>query len=56
MTPATFYWKGRGVESLGRRRRIGMVFDWFLSLFSWLARPFLWLVMLEQPAVYFDLI
>ena len=33
-----------------------MVFDWFLSLFSWLARPFLILVMLEQPAVMFDLI
>ena len=33
-----------------------MVFKWFLGLFNWLARPLLILVMLEQPAVYFDLI
>jgi hypothetical protein len=33
-----------------------MGLEWFLKLFSWLARPFLLLVMLEQPAVYFDLI
>jgi hypothetical protein len=29
--------------------------NWFLGLFSWLARPFLVLVMLEQPAVIFDI-
>jgi hypothetical protein len=33
-----------------------MVLDWFLKLFGWLARPFLVLVMLEQPGVMFDLI
>ena len=30
--------------------------EWFLGLFRWLARPFLILVMLEQPPVLFKLI
>jgi hypothetical protein len=30
--------------------------EWFLKLFRWFARPFLVLVMLEQPAAYLDLI
>jgi len=30
--------------------------EWFLDLFRWFAWPFLVLVMLEQPAVMFDLL
>lgn len=32
-----------------------MVLEWLLSLFRWLAWPFLVLTMMEQPAVLFDL-
>ena len=30
--------------------------EWFLGLFRWLAKPFLILVMLEQPPVLFKLL
>jgi hypothetical protein len=33
-----------------------MVLEWILRWFGWLARPFLILMMLEQPAVLFKLI
>jgi hypothetical protein len=35
---------------------MGMVLEWFLRLFNWLARPLLLLTMLEQPPVLFDLL
>jgi hypothetical protein len=34
---------------------MGMILEWFLRLFRWLAGPLLLLTMLEQPPVLFKL-
>jgi len=56
LVSASLYWKGRRIQSAWGRRRMGMVLEWFLRLFRWLAGPFLLLTMLEQPPVLFKLL